>query len=126
MNAHAGLRADRLTATVDFIEQHLHETVSVGQLGQAAGLSPFHFSRMFLRSTGQTPHGYLTQRRMERARGLLAEGTLSLGDIATNCGYATQAHFTSVFRDHAGIPPGAYRTKVRTAPAAVEALATAG
>ncbi|HYC35382.1 MAG TPA: AraC family transcriptional regulator [Usitatibacter sp.] len=109
----AGLRAYQLQQVLDIIDARLAEPIQVAELAAAAHLSPFHFSRMFKKSTGHAPHAYITTRRMELARRLLASNDFSLAEIATRVGYQTQAHFTDVFRKHVGATPGAYRRNGR-------------
>ncbi len=75
-------------------------------LADEAGLSTFHFAKMFKASFGVPPHRYVTERRIARAKALLAEGRTSLAGIALACGFASQSHFTRRFaqcdRPHAG------------------------
>ena len=104
-----GLRPYQLQQVLDAIEARIAEPIQVAELAQVAHLSPFHFSRMFKKSTGLAPHAYITSRRMERARELLAGSEVPLGEVATRVGYQTQAHFTDVFRKQCGKTPGCYR-----------------
>jgi len=86
-------------------------------------MSPFHFSRMFKRATGYSPHHYLTLQRIEKAKLLLAASDLPIVAVASAVGYLTQAHFTSSFGRHVGMTPKAYRMSQRTphaAPASVQ------
>ncbi|MEF2229990.1 MAG: AraC family transcriptional regulator [Pseudodesulfovibrio sp.] len=92
----------------ELLRARLGEDVSLGELAREAGLSPFHLVRVFERQTGITPHAYLTQARVERARALLA-GDDRLADIAAGCGFADQAHLTRLFKRHVGVTPGRYR-----------------
>lgn len=77
-------------------------------LAKAAGLSPFHLLRVFTRTTGQTPHEFLIQQRVDKAR-IQLSSTLSLAYIAAECGFADQSHMTRLFRRQHGITPGNYR-----------------
>lgn len=72
-------------------------------------MSAFHFSRLFKLATGQSPHAYLTQQRVERAKELLAESRLPLVHIASAVGFQTQGHFTEVFRRHTCTTPRRFR-----------------
>ena len=92
----------------EFLRGRLDEDVRLDELAREAGLSPFHLVRVFERQTGITPHAYLTQARVERARALLA-GQDRLADIAASCGFADQAHLTRLFKRHVGVTPGRYR-----------------
>ena len=76
------LDARRLRRVVDYIETHLAEDLTIEALAGVACLSPFHFARAFKAATGEAPHRYLTDRRIGRARALLADGRLPLGEIA--------------------------------------------
>ena len=104
-----GLSPERLSRVLDFIQRSLHESIHVEALAREAGLSPFHFSRMFKRATRHTPHAFITARRMDLACQLLAESRLEISEVARRCGFRTQAHFTEVFRLRVGTTPKRYR-----------------
>ena len=103
------LDARRLRRVVDFIDTHLSEELTIERLANEACLSPFHFARAFKSATGTAPHRYLTDRRIGRARALVAEGRLPLAKIADRCGFSSQPHFTYWFKRIVGTTPGAYR-----------------
>jgi AraC-like DNA-binding protein len=92
----------------DFLDSHLDAPVELSDLADAVGLSRFHLLRVFRAAVGTTPHGYLTGRRVRRAKELLA-GPLALADIAMACGFCDQAHFSRVFKAQIGVSPGQYR-----------------
>ena len=102
----------RAAAVLDYIEEHLTENIPLADLANAANLSQRHFCTAFRKSTGATPHSYVTTRRIERAKRLLA-GTASLAEIALECGFASQQHFTTAFRRAVGTTPGAVRAARR-------------
>ncbi|WP_375754455.1 helix-turn-helix domain-containing protein [Corallococcus exercitus] len=104
-----GLSAAALHRVRLFIEAHLARRIRVGELAQRSGLSVFYFTRAFRQSMGMTPHAYVQQRRVERARGLLSHTTRSLGDIALEVGFSSQSHFTTVFRRVTGLTPAVVR-----------------
>jgi len=108
--ARGALDPGRLGRVTDFIETHLGEDLTIEALASEACLSPFHFARAFKAATGMAPHGYLTSRRLEKARSWIAEGRLSLAEIAFRCGFASQASFTKWFKRLVGATPGEYRT----------------
>jgi AraC family transcriptional regulator len=87
----------------------LDDKLSVSDIAQACGLSRSYFIRAFHDTLGQTPHQWLMKQRVDRACGLLAQGAQSLADIAAGCGFADQSHFTRVFSQHLGCPPGTWR-----------------
>lgn len=93
----------------ELIDARLDGTLPLTELAQACGLSVRHFARAFRQSTGQSPHRWLTERRLEKARGLLEGSTSSLPEIAGACGFASQSHFTRVFTRRVGTSPGAWR-----------------
>jgi AraC-like DNA-binding protein len=92
----------------EFLAARFHADPSLADLAQAAHLSPFHLLRVFTRTTGQTPHEFLTQQRVNAAKNLLTSD-LSLARIAAECGFADQSHMTRLFRRQHGITPGRYR-----------------
>lgn len=80
---------------------------SLAQLAQETGLSRFQLVRGFSRLTGLTPHAYMVQRRLLKARQLIASGT-SLADAAADCGFSDQSHMTRFFVRSFGYSPGVY------------------
>jgi AraC family transcriptional regulator len=78
-------------------------------LAKETGYSRAHFMRMFQAATGQTPHDYILQLRLTRARDLLRERRNSMIDIAALCGFSSQSHMATVFRQMLGITPSQYR-----------------
>ena len=98
------------------IEANLNITLRTRDLAALVQLSPYHFCRAFRDSWGESPHGYVMRRRMERAQGLLLSTNASLAQIAVQCGLADQAHFSKLFRRFAGESPGAWRRARLTQP----------
>lgn len=118
-----GLSAAKLDQVVTFIEDRLGDGLKLQELAATVRMSQFHFARKFRLSTGQSPHAYLTLRRMERAKRLLRETETPLAQVAREVGYQTQAHFTGVFRRYVGLTPRTFRVQSRGAhPAAEEAV----
>ena len=107
------LSPPKLKRVVDFIEANLQESIGLDDLARAAGLSANHFLRVFKLATGETPYHFLRARRLERARQLLADNAMPLAELALECGFANQAHFTAAFSREVGISPGRYRRAVR-------------
>ncbi|NHZ90236.1 helix-turn-helix domain-containing protein [Massilia sp. CCM 8733] len=93
----------------DYIEQHLAQSITLGQLAHLACMSEFHLARMFRVSFGMPPSSWVAQRRIERARALLKAGKLPLQQIAAACGYADLSHFSHRFSKAVGAPPGRFR-----------------
>ena len=105
----AGLDVDKLERVRVFIDRSLAESLHIQHLAAAVHMSPFHFSRLFKLATGESPHAYLTRRRVDRAKQLLAGATLPLVHVASAVGFQTQGHFTEVFRRHTGTTPRRFR-----------------
>lgn len=78
----------------DYIMAHLDGPIEVTALAEITGRSPFHFSRVFARSVGVTPHRYIVHLRLQRAIELMREGRLRLAEIAARTGFADQSHLT--------------------------------
>jgi AraC-like DNA-binding protein len=104
-----GLAPWQIRRVTTYIDANLDATIGIKDLAALAKLSCFHFCRVFRGSFGETPHGYLMRRRVERAQGLLLTTNASLREIAAECGYADQAHFTKLFHRFVGESPGAWR-----------------
>jgi len=115
--AGAGLAPERLARAIQLIEASLAQSLHVDDIARHVHMSPFHFARMFKISTGHSPHHYLTLRRVERAKELLEGSAMPLAEVAQAVGFATQAHFTGVFRTYAGTTPRVYRMRSRETPA---------
>ena len=107
--ARGALEPRRYQRVIDFIETNLGEYLTIEALANEACLSPFHFARAFKAATGVTPHAYLTERRNEKAKSLIAEGRVPFAEIAFRCGFSSQAYFTTWFKRNVGVTPGAYR-----------------
>lgn len=99
----------RLNQLKEFIEEHLGEDLTIADMAAVVHMSPFHFSRAFKTATGQSPHRYVTQRRMERAKMLLAVTRLPVAEVAYRVGFSNQSHFTAQFRKATGTTPKRYR-----------------
>lgn len=103
----------RLVRITDFVDANLDRAVSLDELAGIAGMSMFHFSRCFKRATNTTPHMFVTSRRVETSRAMLANTGECLAEIAYACGFSSQAYFTTKFKEHTGLTPGAYRAELR-------------
>jgi AraC-like DNA-binding protein len=95
------------------IEQNLNVTLPVRQLAEAVRLSKSHFSRTFRATFGCSPHAYILQRRIERAKALIRDTAEPLVQIALECGLTDQAHLSRIFRRHVGCTPSTWRRNAR-------------
>ena len=112
----------RLCRARDFMHAHMGEAIDLKDVADAAGLSRFHFQRSFVAVFGQTPHQYLTQIRLERARELLAERGASVTETCVEIGFASIGSFSTLFRRRMGMSPRQYQAHVRTLVVVPEAL----
>lgn len=102
---YAGLPYSKLKRVLDYIQTHLDCDISIVDLSNLAGLSSFHFSRLFQRSMGITPYQYVLQQRIERAKDLLLQGRSSIADVAIESGFASQSHLSFHFKRLVGVTP---------------------
>jgi AraC-like DNA-binding protein len=93
----------------DYLIENFDSDVGLEELAGVAGLSRAHLIRAFRREYHITPHAFLTDRRVQVARRLLREGRMP-ADVAFECGFADQAHFTRHFKARTGVTPGQFRT----------------
>jgi AraC-like DNA-binding protein len=103
--------ARHLLRAKDLADARYFEPLGVDDLARAAGLSRAHFSREFRRAFGDSPHGYLLTRRLERAAALLRTTDRSVTDICLSVGLRSVGSFTTSFTRTFGEPPTAYRAR---------------
>jgi len=99
------LSQQSLARTCDYIERHLGDEISLSAIARVAGMSRFHFARLFRASMGQSPMAYLLRQRIERAKGLLRARQLPICEIAMLLGFSDQSHFSRTFRKLVGTTP---------------------
>lgn len=80
-------------------------------LSTSVGMSKSQFVRIFRKSTGTSPHQFIVHKQLEVARGLMRSSNAALVDVVAQAGFASQSHFTRLFRDTYGITPGEFRRK---------------
>jgi len=97
------LGKDVLVRLRDYVDAHLDEPIEVAALARIAGRSPFHFSRVFARSVGITPHRWVVHLRLRRAIELVREGRSGLAEIAARTGFADQSHLSRWVRRVNGV-----------------------
>jgi AraC family transcriptional regulator len=100
-----GLSQAKLTLVTDYINAHLHQELKLTEIAAIAQISQYHFLRLFKQRMGITPHQYILQRRVERARYLLQHSELSIADIAIEVGFCDRSHLTRSFKQIVGVTP---------------------
>lgn len=107
--AKGGMPKGRLKHVLDYIEANSDRDLGLDDLAQVAGMSRFHFARLFRSSMGVTPYQYLMSQRLQQAKTLLRAGTRSVAEIAAETGFLNASHFSRVFRKHVGVTPSGWR-----------------
>ncbi len=100
-----------------YIDENLERALTVAELAAVGGVRPGYFGKAFKSSFGVSPHAMVLQRRVARAKILIAEGDDPLKDIALACGFSDQSHLTNRFHRLAGMTPAAWRRLHAAAPA---------
>lgn len=91
---------------MEYVHEHLAEELSLIDLAAQMNLSAFHFARLFKNSFGLSPHQYVLQNRVERAKKLIAVSAKpNLTDVGLQVGFYDQAHFTKAFKRVVGVSP---------------------
>jgi transcriptional regulator GlxA family with amidase domain len=106
-------RTVSIQAVREFMDRHLHKPLTVPQLASRAGLSTAHFIRAFRAEFGVTPHRYLRERRLDRARELLATSAIPITDVCDRVGFLSLGTFSHLFKKVTGESPSEYRAKRR-------------
>jgi AraC family transcriptional regulator len=102
---YGGLPRAKLVRALEYIQDQLDTDLTVSGIAQAVGLSPYHFTRLFKESTGQSPHQYVVDARVREAKELLTTGKFTISEAAHHLGFADQSHLTRHFRRLFGLPP---------------------
>lgn len=116
----------RLYHARDYAAALLHEPLTLDELARVATMSPTHFLRVFRQAFGQSPHQFLTERRIERAKELLSATNLPVTDICFAVGFESLGSFSWLFRKHVGVSPAHYRRATTAAPVAAPLGAASG
>lgn len=95
---------------IDYIYNHLNETISLQELAKETGLHPGYLSTLFHREMGMTLTEYIRKQRIETAKNMLLDSEYSYAEIAALLAFSSQSHFTRVFREETGYTPKAYQT----------------
>jgi AraC family transcriptional regulator len=103
-----GLTPHQLNRVVDYVQTHLDQELSIDDLAAQIKVSRCYFATQFKRSLGITPHQYVTQQRIERAKRSLRSSERSISEVALECGFASQSHLNKVFKQQTGTTPKNY------------------
>lgn len=106
-----GLSALQMRRATELLEAHLDGKIAMKEVARECGLSESHFARAFKQSFRRPPYRWLMERRVERAKGLMANFRLPLADIAIQCGFADQSALNRSFRRILGVTPGMWRRR---------------
>jgi len=100
-----GLPREKLVRAVEYIQDQLNADLTVSGIAQTVGMSPDHFTRLFKKSTGQTPYDYVVEARVRKAKELLTTGEFTISEAAYHVGFVDQSHLTRHFKRVFGLPP---------------------
>ncbi len=100
-----GLSRSHLKQSIDYIDAHLREEISLEEIANYIGLSRYYFCRLFKKSIGITPYQYIIRCRVEQAKKLLKKRNLSLSEVALTCGFSHQSHLHRHFKRLTGVTP---------------------
>jgi AraC family transcriptional regulator len=108
----SGLSPLQAKKVARYVDNNLEHPLRLAELAKMAHVSSSHFLRQFKQRFGCPPHAYVMQRRLARARELLARSLQSLKVVAAHSGFSDQSHMTRVFQKHLNVTPRAYRESV--------------
>ena len=100
---------DMLHSAREYINEHFTERCSLRDIADAVSVSPNYLHTIFHRTFGETPYGYVTKKRIEKAKKLIMAGHHSMLDIAIETGFCSQSHFNKIFKAQTGITPRQFR-----------------
>lgn len=100
---------EQIQKTLDYIETHLGEEITIEELSEIASLSPFYYQRLFRRLVKKPAGEYIKLRRLAKSADILLQSDSRILDIALELGFTSQEHFTRIFKENFGMTPGAYR-----------------
>ncbi|MFB8794570.1 MAG: helix-turn-helix transcriptional regulator [Microcoleus sp.] len=107
-----GLVPGKLQIVINYINDYLSRDLHLAELAKLVQMSPDYFCRLFKQSTGITPHQYMTQYRIEKAKQLLKIPDLSITYISQQVGFHDHSHFSKTFCKIVGVTPKKYRDRL--------------
>lgn len=108
-DATASLPRYKLRRATEYIDDNLRESLALKDIAGTVSMSPYHFARVFKQTVGVTPHHYVIERRIEKAKSLLRDTAWPVTQIANQVGYANPSHFSTIFQRFTGHSPRGYR-----------------
>ncbi len=105
----SGLSANQIRLVTEYMESHLSEKTTISELAGLVDLTRFHFIRSFKQAAGIPPHQFMIRLRVDRAKEMLAEGDLSIAEVASQTGFGSPIQLTRAFRRVVGTTPSAFR-----------------
>lgn len=99
----------RIASAKMYIDENYHEDINLEIISQQAFISRFHFHRLFTKIYRKTPHQYVTQKRMENAKILLAKEGISISEVCNCVGFESLGSFSTLFKKQHGFAPQYYR-----------------
>lgn len=103
------LSGQQVNLIAEFVWANIDQALSLDELAQQVGFSPYHFARVFRESTGHSPHQFVLRQRIEYAKRLVKKRDIPLTQVALDSGFANQSHLTQMFKRFLGITPKSYR-----------------
>ncbi|MEO1038429.1 MAG: AraC family transcriptional regulator [Pseudomonadota bacterium] len=100
-------------AVLDLVRERFSERITLDDMAAIAGLSPYHFARLFRTTIGEPPYQFVRRYRVEQAERLLAEPAMSMVEIALACGFSDQAHLSRTFKAITGRTPSQFRETLK-------------
>ena len=104
-----GLSSCQRERAIAFMESNFARNLKLSEIAHEVGLSEYYFERQFKKSLGITPHQYLTQFKINRAKKLLKQQDCHINRIAQSCGFSSPSYFAKLFRQMVGVTPKEYR-----------------
>jgi AraC family transcriptional regulator len=95
----------QLQRSLDYIHTHLDRELSLTELAEVINISPTYFASLFKQAIDISPHQYVIQQRVERAKLMLLKTDLAIADIALQVGFSSQSHLTQQFKRFTGMTP---------------------
>lgn len=108
-NEHSRKLSPVIRKALNYMSENAAQQIQTHEIADYVGLSRSYFSKLFTKETGQTPYEYMLEMRLNNAKQMLALGTLSVREIAEQCGFVNASHFARVFKGKVGQTPANFR-----------------